>query len=262
MKNTNKIILTTLLIILVCSAFYFLHTKKVSLPEKLNNINVSLNNEKIDIFLCAENYSVDELYVNKKPSTKDILESTVKAGYRFCSNPKSETNDTLAINKINENLINVIYRDVKYEYVIDKDFNVSLINDYDGSLTEIHGNKADPKLHIDEKIQLVNFCGKDYEMRQIFLGKENIAKSIANMVTNDVPSSTLTFYGQKFTLCKNEIFGVGENVVDFTYAKSKEAYVFKFYTKQNTLSFSLVNKEFFYGDMYGGSEVGPIGKLK
>ncbi len=122
--------------------------------------------------------------------------------------------------------------------------------------------KPNLKLYTDEKMQLVNFCGKDYKMRQIFLGKENIAKSIANMITNDVPSSKLTSYGQKFTLCKNEIFGVGENIVDFTYVKSKDIYVFKFYTKQNTLSFSLINKEFFYDDMYSGFEVGPIGKLK
>ncbi len=152
-KNTKILSLIILITLITYSTFYFLNLRKLTVLTQLSTTE-DLHN-KANIFLCGENYSTNEIYINKKPITKDLLESTFKKGYNFCTDPKSETNNTLAVNKINENLINVIYRDVKYEYIIDKDLNVFIINDYDESVTEILNDSSTPKLNADKMFREV-----------------------------------------------------------------------------------------------------------
>jgi hypothetical protein len=121
------ILLIILIAIMVVSLLYRYETLTKQKP----------NAETIRVTLCGELYNTDNIYLNNNISvTQTLIDSTLKSGYDLCGNLKTDSNNSIKITK-NKNTIILNYRDIRYEYIIENDNSVSIINGYDGSKKKI-----------------------------------------------------------------------------------------------------------------------------
>ncbi len=140
----------------------------------------------------------------------------------------------------------------------------------DAPVNIVQSGKIDEHLFVDNTPKDVNFCGKNYKVKQILIDGVDIVQRIAELATNDLIPKNIGAGKVAKSICDNiqnnnaspTDLDVGE-VIKITGTDIGQAGdVYALGISVQRFSVNLQSKDIYTYGGFDGSPVGPIGKIK